>query len=120
MVKSRYIEAMLRRDQFQSPFKHFKNGISAKKMKKILFEEEGDKTETSRKRQIPYDKPGEIPAILRFPKVRHRQLAVKWAFGRFTPISSSLLEGKFGEVVHEHMHNITENLKEYNLSGEKM
>ncbi len=67
--------------------------------KKTLLKEEGDKTETSRK---------------------HRQLAVKWAFGRFPPISSSLLEGKVGEVVHEHMHNITENLKKYNLSGEKM
>ncbi len=37
-----------------------------------------------------------------------------------SPNSSSLLEGKFGEVVQEHMHNITENLKECNLSGEKM
>ncbi len=28
--------------------------------------------------------------------------------------------GKIRRGVQEHMHNITENLKEYNLSGEKM
>ncbi len=30
------------------------------------------------------------------------------------------VRGNFGEIVQEHMHNITENLKEYSLSGEKM
>ncbi len=68
----------------------------------MLFKEEGEETESHRKRPIPYDKPHEIPAIVRLLKVRHRQLAVKWAFG------------------HQHLNRTRENLKEYTLSREKI
>ncbi len=40
--------------------------------------------------------------------------------GRFPPISSTLLEGKFGEMVHQHLNRTKENLKEYTLSREKI
>ncbi len=96
---SRDIEAMLRRDQFQSTLQHFKNGTSAKKLKNMLFKEEGEETESTQEAaNSGTTNPTKFRPILRFPKVRHRQLAVKWAFGRFPPISSTLLEGKLGEM----------------------
>ncbi len=77
MVKSRHRSHAEARS-VPRPFSAFQKwNIGEEIEKKMLFKEEGDKIETSRKRQIPYDKPGEIPAILRFPKVRNRQLAVK-------------------------------------------
>ncbi len=52
-------------------------------------------------------------------EMRHGQVVVKWAFGRFPPLSSPLLEENFGEVVQEHLHTLTEDMQEYFLSEEK-
>ncbi len=71
------------------------------------------------KRRIPYDKPLNIPAILRFPKSRHRQLAIKWGFGRFRHLSTSLLEEKFGAIVDTHLRELQTLLSRYNLSEEE-
>ncbi len=59
---SRDIEAMLSPDQFQKHllYKQFQKWNIGKKLKQLLFKEEGDKAETSRKRQIRYDKPGKF------------------------------------------------------------
>ncbi len=80
------------------------------KLKSILIMEEGDALETHRERRIPYDKPLEIPAILRFPKSRHRQLSIQWAFGRFPPLSTSLLEEKFRAIVDTPSERVTDAL----------
>ncbi len=53
----------------------------------------------SRKRKILYDKSFDITAMLKLPKSRHRELVVRWAFGRFPPLRTTLLEQKFGTEV---------------------
>ncbi len=65
---------MLRREQLQEVVEHFKNGIYAKKLKNELFEEESAPTEAHRKREIPIDRLEALPAVLCFPKLKHRQL----------------------------------------------
>ncbi len=90
----RDIAAMLRREQFKIVFDHLKNGIPARKLRNMLFMEDGASTEAHRKWKIPVDRPQALPAILRFPKLRHRQQAAKRAFGRFPPLSTTLLEEK--------------------------
>ncbi len=59
------------------------------------------------------------PAIPRFAKVRHRQLAVKWAFGRFPPISSTSLEEKFGDTASRHLGILQGKLAGYHLNEEE-
>ncbi len=106
---------MLHRDQFQERFRFLKEGISAIDLKKQLLKAEGDTFEQTRKRKIPYDKPMQLPAILRLPKARHRSLAVKWAFGRFPPLSTSQLEEKYGTAVTMHLDTLEEKLAGYQL-----
>ncbi len=96
---NRGIAAMLRREKFQDLLNHIKKGLRAKQLQTQLTADDGRLSETTRKRKIPVDQPGVVLAILRFATVRHRQLAVKWPFGRFPLISSTLLEKKYGEKV---------------------
>lgn len=73
----RDMAAMLRHEQFEKALEYLKQGISAGSLKASLFNVEGESLGSSRKRKIPYDIVGSIPVILKLPKVRHRQLAVK-------------------------------------------
>ncbi len=63
--------------------------------------------------------PKKLPAILQLSKPRHRQLAVKWAFGRFPPLSTSLLEEKFGEKIPANLNTLKTLLSRYRLSEEE-
>ncbi len=84
-----------------------------------MIVDDGRLSETTRKRNIPFDQPRVVPVILRFAKVRHRQLAVKRAFGRFPPISSTLLEEKYGNTVSRHLDTLQCKLEGYNLREEE-
>ncbi len=98
---------MLRREQFEEMADHLKNGISAKHLRIVLFKEDGASSKSHRKRKIPIDKPQALPAILRFPNLRHRQLPVKWAFGRFPPLSTTLLEEKIWRHSYKNLGYLT-------------
>ncbi len=106
---------MLRREQFQEVASHLLSSVSAKKLRNKIFVEAGASSEFQRKRKIPYDKSQALPAILRLPKVRYRQLAVKWAVGRFPPLSTALRLEKFGDIVETHLDTLQENLSRYRL-----
>ncbi len=116
----RDIAAMLDRDHFQEALIHLKNRLCAKQLKSMLVREEGEALETHRKRKIPYDRPLDIPIILRLPTARHRQLGVKWAFGRFPPFSTTLLEEKFGDIVGKHLRELHMLLSKYSLHESEM
>ncbi len=49
------------------------------------------------------------------PKLKHRQLAEKWAFGRFPPPSTTLLQEKIGDIVERHLDTLDEHLSRYHL-----
>ncbi len=106
---------MLRRDQFQKQFRLLKEGTRARDLKKQPLKA-GNTLEQTRNRKIPYDKPTQLPAILRLPKAIHRSLAVKWALGRFPPLSTSLLEEKYAAVVTKHLDTLKEKLAGYQLN----
>lgn len=89
---------ILRHEQFEKVFEYLRQGISSSMLKATLFKQD-DSLEPNRKRKISYDIPGSVPAILRLPKLRHGQLAAKWAFGRFPPLNTTLPENKFGDIV---------------------
>ncbi len=99
---------------------HLKNGVSAKQLKSMLIREEGEDLQTHRKRKVPHDRPLDIPAIVRIPKARHRQLGVKWTFGRFPPLSTTVLEEKFGGIVGKHLRELHILLAKYSLNESKM
>ncbi len=46
-------------------------------MKEIVLKEAGEVLESGRKRKIPYERTGEIPAILRLPKARSSYSSTK-------------------------------------------
>ncbi len=65
-------ELRYRMDDHQEPFnkaaKHLSMKLSTKSLRAISVTQEGNRLERHRKRQIPYDKPNELPVILQFPK----------------------------------------------------
>ncbi len=77
-----------------------------KKLREKFVIDRGEISEQQRKRKSPYDEPQEVPAILQLSKLRHRQPAVKWACGRFPPLSTSLLEEKFGEKIPANLNTL--------------
>ncbi len=72
--------------------------------------EAGEVLESGRKRKIPYERTGEIPAILRLPRRVHRTQALKWACGRFPPMSTTQLEPGFGTKVDDHLRTLSATL----------
>ncbi len=90
---------MLRREKFQDPLNHIRKRPEGK-----AAADPGD----SRRRKTLRDNGEEKNHVRptksstsypRFAKVRHRQLAVKWAFRRFPPIIPKVLEQKHGDTV---------------------
>ncbi len=114
------MEYLLRREQFRKPYEHLKNGVSARQLREELFKQEADSLESQRKRKILYDRPRLIPAILNLSRTRHRQLAVKWAFGRFPLVSTTMLESKYAEVVPANIATLEDKCFRYCLSAEDL
>ncbi len=84
--------------------------ISTRKMKELALKEAGEVLESGRKRKIPYERTGEIPAILHLPRRVHRTQALKRACGRFPPMSTTQLEHRFGTKVEDHLTTLRTNL----------
>ncbi len=61
---NRDIAAVLRREQFQDPLNHIKEGLKAKQLQAQLPADDGRLSETTKKRKIPFDQPRVVPAIL--------------------------------------------------------
>ncbi len=106
----------------KAPFNFFKKWNIGEEIEKHAFQrgrrEDGIAKEAANSvRQTPQNS-----GNLTFPKrqTQTTTVAVKWAFGRFPPIRSTLLEGKCGEMVHQHVNRTRENLKEYTLSRGKI
>ncbi len=90
---------MLRREQFQEVASYLESG--AKNLRNKILIEDSTSSEVQPTREIPDDKPPALAVIIRLPKVRHRQMAVKWASGRFPPLSTTLLQ----EKIWRHLRN---------------
>ncbi len=73
---------------------HKRTAFQRKKLREKLVIDRGEISKQQRKRKIPYDKPQEVSSILQLSKLRHSQLAVKWAFGRFRLLSTSFWLGQ--------------------------
>ncbi len=106
---------MLRRKWFREVASYLLSSVSTKEIRNKIFVEAGASSEFQRKRKIPYDIQEALPAILRLPKVRHRRLAVKWIFGRFPPLRTTLLQEKLDDIVKKHLDTLQENSSRYHL-----
>ncbi len=56
-------KAMLTLDNTEAALKLIEEKISSKTVREIMIKEAGEKLEAGRKRRIPFDRPGQIPAI---------------------------------------------------------
>ncbi len=102
---------MLMREQFKLPLQYTRE--------KKLFIEEASRVEERRKRQIPYDEPERVSAILKFRQLKDRQLAVQYASERFQQVRTSFMVDGFGPRVHEHLAKLQDSHSKYELSPEE-
>ncbi len=109
----------MQQEEFQEPFEYLKNGVSAKNLREKLVIDREEITGKQMKRKILYGKLQEGSAILQLSKLKHWQLAVKWSFGRFPLLSTSLLEEKFGEKIPRNLNALKTLLSRYRLSEEE-
>lgn len=114
------IAALENRGPFDEAGKHLETNQSGEALRTEFVTAEGNRLESKRKRKIPYDRPRELPAIIKLPKSKHRQLAVQYAFGRFPQVSTTMMAEKFGNRVRQHMETLDRNLSGYDLEGEEM
>ena len=113
-------DGMMQVENAQEAMAQIEGNMTTKELRITLIQEAGEKLEKSRKRKIPFEDPLRVPAILRFPRLRHRMQALKWACGRFPPMSTTELENRFGIKIPNHMRTLEENLKKTALSDEEM
>ncbi len=106
---------MLDREPCEKALERLNKNRSARKVRERFMVEEGERLEKYRKRQIPYDIPNKLPSILKFTKVKHRQLAILFDCGRFPQVPISAMLDKFGDKARHNVDMLDANLSTYQL-----
>ncbi len=76
---SRAFAAKRRREHVKVPLRCTRESLSAEMFNRKLFHQRIVAIEERRKRQIRYDEPKHVPAILKFRLLKHKELAVQYA-----------------------------------------
>ncbi len=56
---------------------------------------------------------------MKLPKVKHRQLAIRFASGRFPQVSTTATEEKFGSKARQHVEMLKVNLRRYEMDSQE-
>ncbi len=112
---SRDIAHMLYREPFERALEHLNQKCSSREIREGFTAQEGERLEKHGRRQMPYDRPSELSAILKFKKVKHRQLAIQFACGKFPQLSTTEMEDKFGDEARHHMEMLSGIISRYQL-----
>ena len=75
--------------------------------------------ELQRKRRVRKDRPLQLPAILKIRRTNTRRLALHFAFGQFSPRSTSVLEEASGALVTRYISTVCNSLQKYALTEDK-
>ncbi len=113
------IASMLGGAQYEKEIEQLNKNFTAKKIRKMFTIQEVERLQKHRKQNIPYYRNHGLSAMLRFLKVKNRQLAIQFAWGRCPQELTTALERTFGEKALQYGETLKPNLSRHTLEPQE-